>query len=109
MAEYKNIQRHMQRLAVTLHPSTERHVSLAGGMMACLEEFEESVLALTLSQQDKSKSQGKSGLSESEEDGVDLHADDRMPASHLGPKVHGLWRPLLLIFILHDSAAQTGE
>ena len=47
--------------------------------MACLEEFEESVLALTLSQQDKSKSQGKSGLSESEEDGVDLHADDRMP------------------------------
>ena len=79
MAEYKNIQRHMQRLAVTLHPSTERHVSLAGGMMACLEEFEESVLALTLSQQDKSKSQGKSGLSESEEDGVDLHADDRMP------------------------------
>ena len=82
VAEYKNIQRHMQRLAVTLHPSTESYVSLAGGMMTCLEDFDRSILASTLSQDqgkspEKEKGKGKSGSSSADEGG--FHNDDRMP------------------------------
>ena len=90
--EYQKIKRQMQRLAVTLLPSTEKHVYLVGGMMACLEEFDASVLAQALSQdkgqgqsQGKSQGQGKDkskGGSSQQEDGTGAGPsvdDDRIP------------------------------